>query len=184
MGRPRKQRNVEPAPKIGLTAERLRHLFIYDPETGRFTRRVGAGGELAGTSPAHIDDHGYNRFSVDGVLYRAHRLAWLYVYGAFPTRHLDHIDGDRAANRIANLRECDDALNSQNASALARSDNLSGHRGVTFHPKTGKWQARITVHGRTRSCGLFTTPEDARAAYFKAKAELHPFQSWERHSAT
>lgn len=160
-----------------LTADRLRFLFDYDPDTGRFTRRITVGGQRAGTSPAYVDDHGYIRFQVDGALYRAHRLAWLYVNGSFPKQDLDHRDGNRQNNRITNLRECCDSQNAQNAQSAARADNTHGYRGVSYQSQLGLWQARIMVNGKSKSCGLFATPEAAHAAYVEAKLRLHPFQS-------
>lgn len=86
-----------------LTVERLRELLDYDPETGVFRwkepRRKCRVGEVAGS----LRKDGYVKIQVDGRFYQAHRLAWLCVYGVWPSA-IDHIDGNRANNAIANLR--------------------------------------------------------------------------------
>lgn len=57
--------------------------------------------EPAGT----LGEDGYIHIEIDGQDYYAQDLAWLWVYGVFPTRRIEHIDGDKVNNRIANLRE-------------------------------------------------------------------------------
>ena len=48
---------------------------------------------------------GHIRICIMRVKYLAHRLAWLYVTGSWPSQDIDHIDGDPTNNRFANLRE-------------------------------------------------------------------------------
>jgi hypothetical protein len=88
-----------------LTAERLRKRLRYDAETGLFTRRVGSGHAHAGDMAGSVHSTGYVRICIDGGRYTAHRLAWLYVHGVWPSGQIDHINRNRSDNRIANLRE-------------------------------------------------------------------------------
>ena len=156
-----------------LTAERLRFLLDYDPETGIFvwkhitSKRVKVG-DIAGFA----DHHGYISIGVDGFAHRAHRLAWLYVTGQHPSKFLDHINGKRTDNRFANLREASFALNSQNQ-CNTRTNNTSGFIGVTWCKPLEKWRARISLRGKHLHLGLFETPTEARAAYLAAKRVLH-----------
>lgn len=159
-----------------LTAARLRDLLNYDAETGVFTRRVRTSnrvkvGDRVGTYSA---SDGYLRAHIGNRLYLMHRLAWLYVNGGWPAKNLDHANGDRQDNRIANLREAMHRENGQNV--VAHRDNKSGLLGVTWHRQANGWNARICVDGKQRSLGIFQTAEAAHAAYLKAKAELHDFQ--------
>lgn len=157
-----------------LTAERLRALVSYDPQTGVFTRLVTSGSERAGLAAGSRNSGGYLRFMVDSVQYQAHRLAWLYVHGRWPNGFIDHINGDRSDNRIANLRECTKAENAQNTKV--RSDNKAGVTGVYFCTASNRWRAYVFVEGQRHDLGDFQSKADAVAARLAAKAELHPFQ--------
>ncbi len=155
-----------------LAAARLREVLTYDPETGGFVWRVQMGrlgpvGSVAGS----ISPTGYLNIGIDGSLYRAHRLAFLYMEGAFPPALVDHINGDGLDNRWCNLRHATNVTNLQNL-RQARSDSRTGLMGVHRLP-SGRWQARITIHGERRSLGAYTTPEQAAVAYLAAKRELH-----------
>ncbi len=155
-----------------VTAAFVRELFHYDPETGVFTRlvtRQGLGaraGDIAGTRKPS----GYLSIWICGANHMAHRLAWLYVHGKWPAHEIDHIDGNRANNAIANLRDVTRSVNHENLRS-ARSDSAHGFLGVS--PFFGKWKARITVNGKFQHLGTFSTPEEAHAAYLEAKRRLH-----------
>lgn len=155
-----------------LTAGRLREVLSYDPESGEFRWKVRLSarsviGEIAGTT----DERGYIRICIDRNIQRAHRLAWLYMHGAWPAQEIDHLDGDKQNNRIANLRDVARAVNQQNQRSANRQSR-SGLRGVKLH-KTGKWHARIWANGRSESLGLHDTADLAYAAYLKAKRQHH-----------
>lgn len=157
-----------------LTAARLREVLHYNQETGAFTWRVYRGrtakvGSVAGS----LNNRGYIGIRVDGKRYLAHRLAWLYVYGVWPVDEIDHVDGKRTSNQIANLRECSRSENGQNLSI--RASSTSGFIGVCFDRERAKWMASIQVNGKLRNLGRFSTPEKASAAYQAAKAKLHSF---------
>lgn len=155
-----------------LTQKRLKELLIYDERNGLFRWLVSMNnavmaGEIAG-SPIPPKMHW--RISVDGKAYSAHRLAWLYIYGEWPEKSLDHANGNTGDNRISNLRE---ATNSQNtANSKMRSDNKSGFKGVHYHPATGKWRARIYCNKKAISLGLFDTPREAGEAYRVASLQV------------
>lgn len=153
-----------------LTYERLRELLSYDPETGVFTRLKSGGGMAVGSVSGHKEHRGYTRINIDRKLYRAHRLAWLYMTGAMPDGVIDHIDGDAANDRFINLRCVSQATNTQNIKR-APKHNAVGLLGAQQNHKG--FQARITVHGVRHNLGTFTAPQDAHAAYLDAKRSLH-----------
>lgn len=146
-------------------AEVTEHLH-YDPETGKFTRKKTAGGVRAGATAGCIDSRGYVLIGVNGVQYQAHRLAWLYVHGHWPSDLIDHINGDTADNRLFNLREATVSQNALNRAAMKNAS--SGLKGVTFHKATGKWRSQYYRSGKQRHLGLFDTPEEAHEAYCNA----------------
>jgi hypothetical protein len=156
-----------------LTQTRLKELLSYDPLTGDFTNlKSGKGRKPVGAVVGSVSNSGYWSSMVDGKNYQHHRLAWLYVHGAFPPADLDHRDGVRTNNRLANLREATRSENCQNAAK--RNDNTSGFTGVW--PVGKRWRAKVAVDGVERHAGYFATKELAQAAYLATKAELHKFQ--------
>lgn len=158
-----------------VTQEHLIKQFDYDKYTGVFTRKVpmyrkpNSVGEVAGG----ISANGYRYISIDKKHYLAHRLAWLYVYGAWPKNQIDHINGIRADNRICNLREATPSENNQNVTK-ARAGSLVDYLGVSYG-KNGKFRARIHVNNKLFHIGTFLTAEDARDAYLSTKRNLHNF---------
>jgi hypothetical protein len=79
----------------------------YDPDTGEFWRlKKTVNSKAVGERFAHVPaSNGYQLMSINNRRYYLHRLAWLLAYGEWPQHQLDHINGDRTDNRIANLRE-------------------------------------------------------------------------------
>ena len=154
-----------------LTAETLRQYLDYDAATGLFTRRVTRKGGARAGDVAGTLSLGYVRIQLNGGFYMAHRLAWLWVYGHWPSKHLDHINRIKSDNRIANLREVSRSENMQNTSLSV--NNTSGYRGVSYFKQTGKWQAYIATNRKLHHLGLFESPESASAAYQEAAARLH-----------
>ena len=162
-----------------LTAERLRDLLSYDPETGEFIWKVERGAARIGAKAGAFDHYGYVCIKVFKKNYKAHRLAWLYVHGAWPENQIDHINGIPGDNRIANIREATNAENCQNK-ALQRN-NKSGHHGINLDKRNGKWRVGICIARRVRYVGMFKELEDAVAARAAAKANIHQFQPTDRH---
>jgi len=163
-----------------LTAERLRALLSYDPETGLFRWRVNVSRQKAGAI-AGRKSKGYIRIKIDRHTYSAHRLAWLHFYGVWPTEQLDHLNVVRDDNRIANLREATNAENGQNC--VVSRNNSSGHPGVHWDKRCRKWRARIKVNRKEIYLGVFENIDDAAAARAKAKSELHTFHPYDRTGA-
>ena len=152
---------------------RLIELLAYEPETGIFTWRKRRGGRaLAGTKAGVLRSDGYVSITIDFKKIMAHRLAWLMVNGVEPPDQLDHINGVRSDNRIHNLRPATGSQNQQNI-GRAKSNNLLGLLGVSYHPQSGKFRGRIKVNGRVIHCGLHDTPEGAHAAYMAQKRISH-----------
>lgn len=159
-----------------LTADRLRALVRYDESTGRFSwiprTGRGAGWAKADREPGGVTSQGYRSIRLDGRLYQAHRLAWLYVHGEWPQQQIDHVNGNRLDNRIENLRDVAPLLNQQNM-RRARCDNETGVLGVTVDRRRGGFKARIRAHGRILYLGNFGSIEQAQAVYVTAKRSLH-----------
>lgn len=156
-----------------LTLERARETFRYEPDTGHFIRlrQCGHNQRQIGAIAGSLNDQGYRRIMLDRKDYRAHRLAWFMTHGTWPAE-IDHINGIRDDNRIANLRPADRFINTQNTSC--RADNKSGYQGVSFYRPAGKWRAQIKKDGKSVGLGSFDSPQAAHEAYLQAKCEFHP----------
>jgi len=131
--------------------------LTYDPITGFFHWSVTRARCRYGARAGSLNTHGYLEIGVHGRRYMAHRLVWLLKYGVMPSGEIDHINGDRADNRICNLRL---ATRKQNAANM-RGYASSGFKGAYYDKRRSKWFSAI---GKT-FLGYFQSPEDAHAAY-------------------
>ena len=155
--------------KPHVTADIVRRLFDYDPHSGLFIRKESARPRRwGGANAGHLRRDGYVTIVCEGRKFLAHRLAWLWFYGVWPRKHLDHVNRVKNDNRIDNLREVTPAQNRQNSTVSGKS--LSGHRGVCWHKKTSRWRARAIIDGRRVDLGEFENVSDAVAA--RVDAEL------------
>lgn len=162
-----------------VTANDVRSALHYDAVTGEFTWRPRAeisaydkcfNKRFAGKLTGAPCKEGYLQIGFKRKIYYAHRLAFLYVHGRWPLV-IDHIDGVKTNNAIANLREATFAENSQNTSAKSKKAPL----GVDYMPKRQKWCAQIGVGYKRFFLGHFDSEQEAAAAYRAAKANLHTF---------
>lgn len=154
-----------------LTAERLREVLSYDPESGIFrwkkSRRNVNTGKVAGTPCSG----GYISIGVDQKYYKAHRLAWLYVHGVWPAELIDHINGDTSNNRISNLREATFSQNLVNRGPNTK--NKTGFKGVFHNKDTGRFIACAAVNKKQKTIGSYATAEEASAAYREFVTKWH-----------
>jgi hypothetical protein len=155
-----------------VTQALLHELFNYDKETGVFTRKIKTSCKTkVGDVVGYDNKNGYIKISVNNKLYFAHRMAWLYVYGALPETGIDHINRNPSDNSIKNLRLANQSENMQNISKNKR--NSSGYKGVTLCKKTNKWVSQIMVNYKHISLGKHETPEIAYEAYLNAAKKYH-----------
>lgn len=173
MTRPRSEDRI-PSP------EWLRQAIRYEPETGRFfwlprsplipqdaSRVRGWNVSHAGKEAFLTSNRGYRMSRIGDMNFFAHRVAWAIHHGRWPTGEIDHINGVKADNRIANLRDVTRKENCRNQ--RFHCNNTSGINGVSFHRATQKWSAYIRTDDGLRHLGLF--PSVARAAAARRAAE-------------
>lgn len=154
----------------------------YNSETGSMVWRnkderepdaVRWNSRYAGKECGTVDDKGYRRilFRFDRASpfkIRAHRLAWFISYGSLPVGEIDHINQDKADNRLTNLRDVPKALNQRNGTR--KGNNTSGVAGVSWHKQRGKWCAQASMDGKHYHLGLFEEITEAETAARKFRA--------------
>ena len=140
-----------------ITQDEVKEALKDDSETGIFIWIKSSSNRIKyGQKAGYIDSQsGYVRISIGHDLYHAHRLAFLYVNGYLP-KYIDHINGCRSDNRIANLRSCSQTQNNQNSKLR---NNSSGHKGVSFDKRSKKWESYINIGKKKKSLGLFNDIE-------------------------
>lgn len=155
-----------------LSQSRVVELFSYTPETGLFCWRRRLNNQInTDRVPAgHVDNRGYFRIKVDGKKYLRHRLIWLWMTGAFPVRHIDHINGDRTDNRWDNLREATPVQNGGNQ-RIAKN-NTSGFKGVHWSKDRKCWIASVRFNKMRYHLGGFSRKVDAARAYDQTAIRL------------
>ena len=156
-----------------LSHDRLQEVLHYNPETGEFRWKVSRGGKVkSGDVAGRVTAKGHQQIEIDYTQYQAHRLAWLYQTGAWPTKMIDHINRVKSDNRFINLRE---VTSSQNAQNSLSSRGSSRYRGVSWVATRRKWWAQISINGKQRYLGSFDIEEEAAEAYKLAQRRFHPF---------
>lgn len=154
--------------KPTLTADLLKERLHYDPETGDFVWMRHFHQYLVGSIAGSLNSQGYRYISVNKKLYKANRLAWLYMTGEWPKLLIDHKNGIRYDDRWENLRLASASQNCMNRKL--RADNRIGLKGVHEDPRgpVSKYQANIMLKGKSVSLGYFSSPSKAHEAYVAA----------------
>lgn len=153
---------------IGLPSlEQLRSCFDLDPKVGvlfwrdqpywRASQRIKYTGRPAGMR----GDNGYVKIQWCRRHFLAHRIIWKMATGHDPVEKIDHINGIRHDNRIANLREATHAQNCMNK--IARVGKVEP-KGV--YRNRGRFNVKIGI-------GSFDTIEEATAAYDRVARLLY-----------
>ena len=162
----------------------LRRVLEYKPKTGLFHWKIITKGHAGAIYPGDVagsDKDGYKQIIYTDpngkkLRWRDNRLAFFFMTGRKPAKGMDiaHLDGDRGNNRWKNLAEQPRIKNMQNLNDGLRSNNVSGHRGVswrTHRSGRGAWHSRITVNKRVILLGDYADINDAIAARKRAERE-------------
>ena len=149
---------------IEPTADLVRKLFTY--RGGDMYWNISPNnriqiGDRAGT----LQKTGYRTIGIDGKIYLAHRIIFLYHNGYVP-EYLDHIDGNKINNDINNLRATTKSQNAMNKDGCKSTSSI--YKGVSWNIPTKKWMAQITIDYKAKNIGRFNTETEAARAYNKA----------------
>ena len=148
--------------------------FNYDPETGIFSRKIKQSNRTIIGKPllAGAKNKGQKRIiiHIQGKVYKAHHLAWVYVYGVWP-EEVDHINNDPTDNRISNLRLATRQQNSYNKKMYRKTE--SGIKGVTCDKQRKKWFVKINANKKQIPLGRYDDLKDAERVITKAREQYH-----------
>jgi hypothetical protein len=166
----------------------LRQLLLYHSDTGSLYWRYrmpdmfknGVKGQeascitwnkrYANTLAGNLNENGYINIIINKKMFYAHRIIWKLYYGEEPKNLIDHINGNKADNRITNLRE---ATYSQNQINRIKYNNKSGMRGVVWNNTCQKWQSSIMSKGLQIYLGVYDCPAAAHFVYQVASDKYH-----------
>jgi len=110
----------------------------YDPTNGSFYWTKSIGKVKAGQQAGNLNKFlNYWQIRYRGVLYYAHRLAFLAMEGAWPKDVVDHVDRDGSNNSWCNLRHATHSENHQNSTKSAA--HTSGHKGIHYATRDARW---------------------------------------------
>ena len=155
-----------------LTQQTVKELLDYNQITGECNWKEKPNTKspiCIGQKIRNQDKDGYYRVFIHGKSYKLHRIAWLYVYGSWPTGQIDHINGVKTDNRICNLRDVNQSLNMHNIHLPSAGKKSCLPRGVYL--EHGRYRARIKINNRVKNLGSFDTIIKAESAYLSAKRE-------------
>lgn len=164
-----------------MQAFELHELFTYDngflywKHRPRSHFKNGAGGhnfnaQFAGKRAGAVKQNGRREIKINGRDYKAARLVWAFHFGEWPSKIVDHINGDYSDDRIENLRLATPRQNAQNRTV--KTANSSGFTGVSWHNQNKKWWVRITIDGKTRSFGLYDDLSEACLVVVNMRKQL------------
>ncbi len=158
-------------PEDSALVKEFRLWWSYDPITGNFYWIKAPRGKrhLVGKIAGTHDNNGYIILRLNRRAYKAHRVAWAFVYGKMPDKDIDHWDQDESNNSFFNLREADDSQNQGNCTR--KTNSFTKMRGV--YPSGNKWNVSLVHRGIKYYLGTFDSPDQAQAAYKTKHIELH-----------
>lgn len=154
---------------IKLTQDFVKEVFDYNSETGLiyWKQPVSRRNIKGAVATAKKLSDGYQIINIFQQHHRAHRIIWLYVYGYLPEHEIDHIDKNRANNKLSNLREVSHQCNLKNVGV--RTNNCSKVTGVSFIKRTCYWYANIMINYKTYGLGYYRDYYDAVCARLAAE---------------
>lgn len=168
--------------------EDFEHLFDYNPDTGILTHKARTAEDFEGERAAIValiwnarfegepagtlTPQGYVMLQIDRVPWLAHRVAWALMEGLCPAdKDIDHINGERADNRWANMRLASRQENQWNrklsAANQGRTTGVYPHKGA----QGTKYRAFLRSRGVLNYLGSFDTQEEAVAIREAKKVE-------------
>lgn len=138
----------------------LTDALSYDEGTGHFMWLISTRNTKVGQRAGNDTPSGYRVVTFNKKRYYEHRLAWYFTHKEWPTE-VDHINRNKADNRLCNLRAVTKSQNQWNRGL--QKNNTSGVSGVSWCSFTSRWAVTIKVGGSKHRLGRYDTLFDAAA---------------------
>ncbi len=136
-----------------LTQKFLQSYLDYNPSNGYLYKKDTR--EVLG----YLHHSNYVYLAIRGVIYSAHSLIWLLLYGYLTENQIDHKNGIRNDNRLINLQEVSRDCNLRNKQIYKNSS--SGYRGISKDTVTNRWRAYGALKGKAIYLGVYKSKFDA-----------------------
>ena len=151
-----------------ITQEYLNSLFEY--KDGNLFWKISKGNRKAGDLCGNFNSNGYSQIKLNSSIVKTHRVIFA-MHNGFMPKIVDHIDGNKANNKIENLREATSSQN--NLNAKIRKDNKIGIKGISFCKHHKKFRVSMNVYGKIKSLGYFKDLELADLVSNEARNKYH-----------
>ena len=130
--------------ELAVLATRIQRNYDYDDRLGLLVNKR-TGKVVKGVKRNKRGYRGFDFWYCGKVKHmKMHRAIWVWHYGCFPMMEIDHINGNKADNRIENLREVSDHENKLNIMHDWKPNKDTGLTGVSPHEN----RYRTFIHGK------------------------------------
>ena len=147
----------------------------------RFWASVDKAGSGCWRWKLFINRGGYGHLNRQGVIYRAHRVAYELAKGPIPEgMNIDHMCHNRACVNPDHLRVVTQKQNLENIGATRGN---TGVRGVHYIKAKNRFLASVRHHGKNYYCGIYKTLEEAEAVIIAKRNELFTHNDADRKAA-
>jgi len=158
-----------------LNIQKLKTIIKYNETTGEFWWLEPKRGRKLDVPAGSVNHKGYRTISIDGKNYLAHRLAYFYMMGEWPSEYIDHIDGDPHNNKWENLRPVSAQQNAWNKKR--KYNSYTGIKGVKKNEWNDTWEVQIWLNDTNHQEGPFYSYQAACKRYdelaLKQRGEYH-----------
>lgn len=151
------------------SANELHEIFTYNDGKLYWKKKTAICVKI-GTEAGLKHGKGYLIVPIKYKHYYVHRIIYAMHHNDVPYI-IDHIDGNKANNKIENLRPATRQENARNCKK--QKNNTSGEKNVFWHKNSKKWKVALSINNKLTHIGTFSEFEDAKKAAYNARIRHH-----------
>lgn len=149
-----------------LTQSYLHQTFDYDNGSLIYKTRPSKCVKIGDITSGYQRKDGYKTITIQYKPYYFHRVVFLMQTGYLPD-FIDHIDNNKANNKIENLRPCTAQQNCQNKQGITKNKNISWSKNAN------KWKISFRNNGKLQHYGYFKDLDEAINKASEIRNNLH-----------